>query len=144
MKRILMLITVFCMFLVSSVFAQTWQCRLTWVAATDPQGDLAGYKIYRSINDTTPVIGQALASTIIAQGGELAPVDNFVFDLPAGLHYFWISAFDALGNETLLNGPVSVNLGTGEGFAPVWPEGAELKVEVVVPEPVTSGGAGVK
>jgi len=142
--KTLMFLAVFFVFFVSPVFAQTWKCRLSWVAASDPQGDLAGYKIYRSVNDTTPVIGQTLAVAIISQGGSLAPVDNFFFDLGPGFHYFWLSAFDALGNETLLNGAASVNLGSGEGFAPVWPEGAELKIEVVVPEPVTSGGAGVK
>jgi len=138
--KTLMFLAVFSVFFVSLVFAQTWKCRLSWVAASDPQGDLAGYKIYSAAEDTMPVIGEVQPSVVISQGGELVPVDNFLFDLGPGFHYFWLSAFDALGNETLLNGAASVNLGSGEGFAPVWPEGAELKIEIVVPEPAVSGG----
>jgi len=134
MRKIFLLLTAF-LLMCSVALAQSWQCKLTWPLATDPQGDLYAYKIYRLTSPEPPVVGVTPHNVLIRQGEGIPPVNNLTFDLGPGYYYFWISAIDALKNETLLNGAASIQLGVGSEFAPVWPEGAELKIELIIPDP---------
>jgi len=139
MRKIILLSMAFILIFAAVTMAQTWQCKLTWPLATDPQNDLYGYKIYRLTSPEPPIVGVTPHNVLIKQGDGIPPVDNLTFDLGPGYFYFWISAIDALKNETLLNGAASIQLGVGPEFAPVWPENAELKIELIIPDPFTRG-----
>ncbi len=86
---------------------QQW-AKISWVANTEP--DLAGYRVYRSLD------GSTVLSFVDVPGGTAAL--SYVWnDLSYGLNYFWVTAYDTSDNESLDSATVSFNI-SGGGWAP--------------------------
>jgi len=119
----------------SVVSAATHNVRIAWPTALDSDGLVAGYRIYEldhnSVDDIALHPDNAKAN--------LGLVNEFTFvSVPPGEHYYWVSAFDDKGNETLNMQGVSATIGDSPGSPPTWPKSINCQT-IRAPYPCCTG-----